>query len=138
MKLKTDIKIILITLLILNSIGVFLVTPLDISSGAYPGGVFHWVSDETIPAYHILAEFLTAAFTLVGMYGWLKSKSWGRGMALFGLGMFCYSSVNSIGWAMRTSPVLIAPMIFTLILAMVAIPMLLLESKPRVVMSETG
>jgi DMSO/TMAO reductase YedYZ heme-binding membrane subunit len=132
MKLKNDTKIIIITLLILNSFGVFLVTPIDISSGAYPGGIFHWVSDETIPAYHVLAEFLTAAFTLVGMYGWLKSKSWGRGMALFGLGMFCYSSVNSIGWAMRTNPVLIAPMIFTLILAMIAIPMLLLETKSRI------
>jgi hypothetical protein len=123
--LKYRLKTLLITLLILDCVGVVLVWPIDIAGGAYIGGLFAGQDEPTIPVFRLLADYLMAAVTIMGMIGWLQRTAWGRSVAIFGLGMFCYSSFNSLGWALLSNPILTVPIIFTLVLTVVALPLLL-------------
>jgi len=127
MDIKSRLKVILVTLLILNSIWVVLLWPFDIANGAFPRGLLANNMGGSIPIFRLAAEFLMAAITVVGLIGWVQGKRWGRGLSLLGIGMFCYSAINSMGWAFTNNPILAAPMLFTLLLAAILVPMLLCE-----------
>jgi hypothetical protein len=49
-------------------------------------------------AHHITAEVGMAVTLLVGAWGVLKARGWGRQCLLVGLGMLIYSAVNSAGY----------------------------------------
>ncbi len=127
MDIKSRVKVILVTLLILNSIWVVLLWPIDIASGAFPRGLFANQPEGSIPIFHLAAECIMAAITVVGLIGWIQGKRWGRGLSLLGIGMFSYSAINSMGWAFTNNPILAAPMLFTLLLAAILVPMLVCE-----------
>lgn len=126
-RIKFPLKTLLLTALIINCAAVIYIWFFDISNGAYPLGLFANQEEASIPAFHLVSEILMAVLTLSGIVGLLKGYKWGRGVALFGLGMFFYSSVNSLGWAIATSPVLAFPMVLTLILVIIVFPMLMKE-----------
>jgi hypothetical protein len=132
MDTKSKIKIILVTVLILNCIGVVLVWPVDIASGAYIGGLFSGEDLPTIPIFRLLADYMMAALTMTGLIGWLQHRAWGKSVALFGLGMFCYYSVNSLGWAILNNPILALPMVFTIVLTVIALPFLFEKEIPLI------
>ena len=46
-------------------------------------------------------------------------------MTLFGLGMFSYAAVKSLGWALHNQPVTAIPMLATLLLAGAALAVLI-------------
>ena len=49
----------------------------------------------------------------------------GWGVTLVGLGMFTYSVINALGWAVINDPVQGIPMILTVVLAVFAVPHLI-------------
>ncbi|MBS3750760.1 MAG: hypothetical protein KGY39_04540, partial [Anaerolineales bacterium] len=49
-------------------------------------------------------------------------KRWGAGVFLLGVGMFSYSALNSLGWAVVNDPLQGLPMGLTLIAGLFAIP----------------
>ena len=49
-------------------------------------------------AFHLAAEFATAACLLAGGIGLLRGKPWGRPVALFAAGMLAYTAVVSPGY----------------------------------------
>lgn len=87
-------------------------------------------STETgIPLFHYVAEFLMATITLVGLLGLWRRASWGYGLTLVGLGMFGYSALNALGWAVVNDMRQGIPMIVAIVAVLVAIPYLIREGK---------
>lgn len=115
---------ILIALLFLDSVGIFWIWGVALVDGAFQDGLFAY-QEGNIPIFHLTAEFGMALVTLAGLYGWWHDRSWGRGITLLGMGMFTYSAVNSMGWAIHNDVALAIPMIATLLLVLIAVPMLL-------------
>ena len=116
-------KLILI-LLVIASLGVFIIWGMNLASGAFPEGILVGSQETSLPIFHLAAEFLMAIATLVGIVGIWRRKHWGNGLTLFGMGMFTYSAINSMGWTVLNDPVQSIPMAFTLLVVIAALPIL--------------
>ena len=80
---------------------------------AWEQGLFVY-QNGNIPLFHVVAECLMALVTLLGVLAWIAKKRWGRLLALVGAGMFGYSAINSMGWAIHNAPALAIPMALSL------------------------
>ena len=123
------VKRVLIAFLLLDSIAIFGIWAISLTSGAFEEGLLTYQLQGTVPAGHLVAEFLMAGVTLAEAIGWGVGARWGRGLTLFGLGMFAYSSINSLGWALYNDPAVAIPMVLTLGVAAVAVPYLMRHEK---------
>ena len=83
--------------LVLAGIAVFAIWGVNLAGGAFATGLFVY-RDGNYPILHLAAEFLMAGIAL-----WANVR-WGRGLALFALGMLAYSGINSLGWALYNDP----------------------------------
>lgn len=119
--------LLLISLLFIIGLSIFGVWIILLRKRPFPEGIMVYQTDGTIPIFHLAAEFAMAAITIVGSAGWLVGASWGPMVVVFGLGLFTYSCVNSLGWALHNSKTLAIPMITTFILAMAVIPYLIVN-----------
>jgi len=116
---------ILLILLLIDCVAIFVIWALNIFSGAFPNGLFTGQREVSLPFMHLSAELLMAGITLVGVLGLFYGRIWARGITLFGLGMFTYSAINSMGWAILNDPIQAVPMVITILLAIVVVPPLL-------------
>ena len=114
-------------LLVIASLGVFIIWGMNLAGGAFPGGVFVGSQETSLPIFHLVAEFLMAVVTLIGVFGIWQKRPWGDGLTLFGIGMFTYSAINSMGWTLLNDPVQSIPMGITLLVVIAALPMLIKE-----------
>jgi len=129
MKARPRIKPLLLLLLGLDSLAVVGLWAVNLSSNAFPGGVWSAQQESSLPALHLAAEGLMAGVTLAGVLGTWKGAGWGRGILLFGLGMFAYSAVNSLGWAVVNDPGQGIPMLLTLVIIAGAAPSLICHGR---------
>lgn len=51
------------------------------------------------PGPHYVAEAAMALVTVWGLIAWVRGRGWGSRLALFGLGTYCYSTLNALDWA---------------------------------------
>ena len=114
-----------LTLLVIASMGVFIIWGLNLSGAAFPEGIFVGTEEISLPIFHLVAEFLMAVVTLIGVIGIWRRKLWANGLTLFGMGMFTYSAINSMGWTVLNDPIQSIPMGFTLLVVIAALPMLI-------------
>lgn len=64
------------------------------------GGSFTDVVTVTAwPGPHYAAEAAMALVTVWGLIAWQRGRAWGSRLALVGLGMYCYSTLNALDWA---------------------------------------
>jgi hypothetical protein len=117
------IKRVLFVLLFIDCLAVFAIWILNLSTGVFSEGLLAGQQETSLPLLHLMGEFLMAITTLIGVIGSWIGKSWGVGLTLFGLGMFTYSAINSLGWAFLNDPVQAIPMGVTILIAIVAVPM---------------
>jgi hypothetical protein len=117
------IRTILLILLFISSLAVFGIWGINLASGAFPDGLFVGSQETSLPIFHLVAEFLMAAITLIGVSGIMRRKPWGKGITLFGMGMFTYSAVNSMGWTVINDPIQSVPMVITLLVVIAALPL---------------
>lgn len=118
-----------LTLLVIVSLGVFIIWGMNLSGGAFPEGIFVGSEETSLPIFHLVAEFLMAVVTLIGVIGIWQKKPWGNGLTLFGMGMFTYSAINSMGWTVLNDPIQSIPMGFTLLVVIEALPMLIKSNR---------
>jgi len=114
-------------LLVIASLGVFIIWGMNLASGVFPESIFIGSQETSLPIFHLAAEFLMAIVTFIGVIGIWRRKSWGKGITLFGIGMFTYSVINSMGWTLLNDPVQSIPMGITLLVVIAALPMLIKE-----------
>ena len=114
-------------LLVIASLGVFIIWGMNLASGVFPESIFVGSQETSLPIFHLAAEFLMAIVTFIGVIGIWRRKSWGKGITLFGIGMFTYSVINSMGWTLLNDPVQSIPMGITLLVVIAALPMLIKE-----------
>ena len=112
-------------LLVIASLGIFIIWGMNLLGGAFPEGILVGSQETSLPIFHLAAEFLMAVITLVGVFGIWRRKPWGNGLTLFGMGMFTYSAINSMGWAVLNDPIQSIPMGFTLLVVIASLPTLL-------------
>ena len=112
-------------LLVIASLGVFIIWGMNLASGVFPESIFIGSQETSLPIFHLAAEFLMAIVTFIGVIGIWRRKSWGKGITLFGIGMFTYSVINSMGWTVINDPIQSIPMGITLIIVIAAIPLLI-------------
>ena len=115
-------------LLVIASFSVFIIWGMNLVGGAFPEGVFVGSQETSLPIFHLVAEFLMALVTLIGVLGIWRRKSWGNGLTLFGMGMFTYSAINSMGWTIINDPIQSIPMLITLLVVITALPILTREN----------
>jgi len=118
-------KRIILVLLVISSLGVFIIWGMNLTGGAFPEGVFVGSQETSLPIFHLAVEFLMALVTLVGVIGIWRNKPLGNGLTLFGMGMFTYSAINSMGWTVLNDPIQFIPMVFTLLVVIAALPILI-------------
>jgi len=123
--MKNKLLIILLVLLFLLSLAIFAIWGLNFASGAFAKGIFLGQEEISLPVFHLAAEFLMAGITMAGVIGLWRAKKWGHGLTVFGMGMFTYSAINSMGWAVINDPVQAIPMGITLIVVLIALPLLI-------------
>ena len=114
--------LLLISLLIISGLAVFGVWAKLLQKRPFPEGLLAYRMDGMVPAFHLAAEFMMAAITMVGAIGWATGAAWGPVVAVFGLGFFAYSSINSLGWALHNSKPLAIPMVTTAVVAAGTVP----------------
>lgn len=66
---------------------------------------------------HLIAEYATAGCLIAGAVGLYRGDTWGRDVAMVGLGALSYTSVNSLGWVVskRERFAYGIPMVITLV-----------------------
>ncbi|MDF1520504.1 MAG: hypothetical protein P1P73_08490 [Brevefilum sp.] len=112
-------------LLVIASLGVFIIWGMNLAGETFSEGIFVGSLETSLPIFHLAAEFLMAVVTLIGVIGTWQKKPWGNGLTLFGLGMFTYSAINSMGWTILNDPIQSIPMGITLVIVIAAIPLLI-------------
>lgn len=116
--------------LILISLAVYLIWGLNFATGVVSlGGTFLPTTERSLPILHYLAEFLMATVTLIGAIGLARRAAWATGVTLLGLGMFIYSAINSLGWAIVNDRTQGIPMLITLIAALFIAPYLVRRTR---------
>jgi hypothetical protein len=63
------------------------------------GSLTNAVTVTAWPGPHYMAEATMALLTVWGLFAWHRGRAWGIQAALFGLGMYCYSTLNAMDWA---------------------------------------
>jgi hypothetical protein len=117
---------ILIGFFTLLSLAVYTIWIANFASGAAAiDGALTPAIETSVPVFHYVAELLMATVTLVGVLGLWRRTAWGRGVTLVGLGMFGYSAVNSLGWAVVNDWVQAIPMAIAAVAVLVAVPHLI-------------
>jgi hypothetical protein len=113
-------------LIALDGLAILALWVVSLTSGAFGGiaGLFVY-QEGNFPILHIIAEVLMGTLALVSGIGLMRRKPWARGLALAALGMLGYSSINSAGWPIRNDPSLLAPMVATLTLVLLSLPVML-------------
>jgi hypothetical protein len=112
---------------LLDSVAVLALWAITFATGrSWEQGLFAY-QNGNIPIFHLVAECLMALVTGVGFLGVIARRPWGRMLALLGVGMFTYSSINSLGWALHNAPGLAVPMLASLVGA----ALVLMDSRPR-------
>lgn len=119
------LKNLLLALLLILSLAIFGIWGMNFAAGAFVDGLFVGSQETTLPIFHLVAEFLMAVLTLVGVIGFWRKKQWAKGLTLFGMGMFTYSAINSMGWAVINDPVQAIPMGITLVIVAAGLPFLI-------------
>lgn len=117
----------ILILLVIASLGIFIIWGMNLADGAFPEGVLVGSQETSLPIFHLVAEFLMAIVTLIGVFGIWGRKPWGNGLTLFGMGMFTYSAINSMGCTFLNDPIQSIPMGFTLLVVIAALPILIRE-----------
>ncbi len=115
-------------LLVIASLGVFIIWGMNLAGGAFPEGIFVGSQETSLPIFHLVAEFLMAVVTLIGVIGTRRGKPWGNGLTLFGMGMFTYSAINSMGWTVLNDPIQSIPMGITLLVVIAGLSILTKEN----------
>jgi hypothetical protein len=118
-------KRLLLIFFLVDSLAVFGIWALNLANNAFPNGLLQVSVEAAIPLLHLMAEFLMGGLTLVGVIGFWRGESWGKGLTMFGLGMFAYAAMNSLGWAIPNDPLQGIPMAITLLVILLALPALL-------------
>ena len=116
---------VLLILLFILSLAVFAIWGMNFAAGAFPNGIFAGQQETSLPVFHLTAEFLMAGITMAGVIGLWRAQKWGKGLTVFGMGMFTSSAINSMGWAVINDPIQAIPMGITLVVVMAALPLLL-------------
>jgi hypothetical protein len=116
-------KRVLFVLLFIDSLAVFAIWILNLSTGVFSKGLLAGQQDTSLPLLHLMSEFVMATTTLIGVIGSWIGKPWGMGITLFGLGIFTYSAINSLGWAFLNDSVQAISMGVTILIAFVGVPM---------------
>jgi hypothetical protein len=119
------IKTLILALLLTASLGIFVLWGLNLAGDAFPSGVFASQEESSLPIFHLTAELLMAGITISGVIGYWRRKTWGKGLLLLGMGMFTYSAINSMGWAVINDPLQAVPMGITLVLVIILLPIIL-------------
>jgi hypothetical protein len=57
------------------------------------------VTVTALPGPHYVAEAAMALVTVWGLLARHRGRAWGSRLALVGLGMYCYSTLNALDWA---------------------------------------
>lgn len=99
--------------------------------GAFDQGLASYVGTPdtgSIPLFHVVAEGLMAATSLVAGLAVLRDLRSGRPLALVAGGMLVYSSINASGWLLHNQPATLAVTAGTLIGATLAVGDLLRSS----------
>lgn len=119
-------RIILMGVFTLLSLAVYAIWLANFASGtASIDQALTPMSETGLPIFHYVAEFLMATVTLTGVFGLWRRTGWGRGVTLVGLGMFGYSAINSLGWAVVNDMRQGIPMIVAAVAVLAAVPYLL-------------
>jgi hypothetical protein len=115
-------------LLALDGIGVLGLWTLSLTSGAFGGmaGLFVY-QDGNFPIFHVTAELLMGIVAVASGIGLLgrQPQPWAQGLALVTFGMLGYSAINSAGWPIRNDASLLVPMVATVMLVVISIPVIL-------------
>jgi hypothetical protein len=120
-----NFKIAILILLVIASLGVFIIWGMNLAGGAFTEGIFVGSQETSLPIFHLVAEALMAVVTLIGVIGTWQGKPWGEGLTMFGMGMFTYSAINSMGWTVLNDPIQSIPMGITLVIVIAAIPLII-------------
>ncbi len=112
-------------LLILNSLALFILWPVILSTGVFAGGLMAYQPQGTVPGLFVLADLLTAAVVIGGGAALWAGAKWADKVTLLGLGMFVYSSISSLGWCLHNQPILALPKVSMLLVAALVVPKLL-------------
>jgi hypothetical protein len=70
-----------------------------------------------IPIFHLVAELFMAVLPAVGAVAWWRGVRWGPAMVLFGFGTWIYAVANAVAWAVVNDPVVLTPMLLSLVVA---------------------
>jgi hypothetical protein len=119
------IRGVLVGFFLLCALAVLIYWPWALARGAFPDGLLEFQQQGTVPLAHVSAELLMGLVTLVAAAAWARKLPWGAPLLLFGLGMFSYGTLNSLGWALYESPVLAVLMALVLGGSMLALPRLI-------------
>ncbi len=92
-------------LLILLGLAIIIYWVNFVARGNLPQGLWT-VEDGSYIAYHLAAEGLISLLAVVGGFGLLAGQGWGMATALVALGGLLYTSVNSLGYSVKSLPVL--------------------------------
>ena len=115
----------LLVLLFILSLAIFGIWGMNFAAGAFAEGIFIGQQETSLPIFHLVAEFLMAGVTMAGVIGFWRKKAWAKGLTVFGMGMFTYSAINSMGWAVINDPLQAIPMAITLVVVILALPLLI-------------
>lgn len=63
------------------------------------GSLTELVTVAAWPGPHYIAEVAMALVTVWGLLARHRGRAWGSRLALVGLGMYCYSTLNALDWA---------------------------------------
>jgi hypothetical protein len=94
------------------------------------GNVPEFESEPWAIALHITAEVGMAITLLVGAWGSLKARAWGRPGLLVGLGMLIYSAVNSSGYYSQSGDWGVVLMFALILASAVLVANRVIRSKP--------
>lgn len=117
------------------SLAVLVLWLVEFASGRTWGQGLFAYQNGNIPIFHVVAEASMAITVLIGLSGWRRQTRDGACTTIFGVGMFCYSAINSLGWALHNSRAMALPMCASLIGAALLAPVAIadLGRDPRAV-----
>ena len=124
--LRASGEVVIGVLLALDGVSILGLWTSSLTSGAFGGitGLFVY-QEANFPILHVTAELLMGVLAVASGIALVHRQPWARGLALVALGMLGYSAINSAGWPIRNDPSLLVPMLATLTLAVISIPVIL-------------
>ncbi len=79
--------------------------------------------------FHLIAEFLTAVFLIIGGIGFIMNQPWGVAVFFIAIGMAIYSTINAAGFygQLKDWPMFITLMVFTIFSLLIAALIVIIE-----------